>query len=157
MPENTRDTKIFEVIEKLRQVMVPLWHSSRASVLNIITKKYGINPAQFHTLKRINSGATSVSEVAECLHVSKPNISRSVDELVQKEFLTRERVENDRRKVLLKMTDKAEGVFKEMHKHHDQIFINQFRNLTDVELEELSKSLEILKRIIEKQDKESHA
>ncbi len=119
---------------------MPLWHSSRTSVQKIITSKHGINPAQFHTLRRIKTGTTSVSDLAECLRVSKPNISRSVEELVQKRFITRVRATDDRRKVHLALTDSANKIFAELHNQHDQIFLKKFRDLSDKELNELSKS-----------------
>lgn len=156
MSKSNHEKKLQEVIEKLRQVMVPLWHFSRAGFLKLVTKEYGINPSQFHTLHRIKSGKTSVSGLADCMHVSKPNISRAVDELVQNGYVTREQVVGDRRKVRLGLTKKADKLFTDTHDQHNQIFIKQFKGLADDELEQLSKAVDILKKVIEQQNKDEH-
>lgn len=156
MDKSNREKKLQEVIEKLRQVMVPLWHFSRTSFIKLVTKEYGINPSQFHTLHRIKSGKTSASGLAKCMHVSKPNISRAVDELVKNDYLTREQVVGDRRKVRLTLTKKAVKLFTDTHDQHNQIFIKQFRSLSDDELEHLSRAVDILKKVIEQQNKDEH-
>jgi len=139
---------IREVLDGLRMVMAPLWHSSRANTHQFISESYGITTSQFHTLRRIKNGAQSVSELAECLHVSSPNISRAVDELVQKGYVTRERLEEDRRRWDLSLTPKAEKLFLTVHKKLDERLEKEFGQLSVEEVQKLIDAIAILSKVV---------
>jgi DNA-binding MarR family transcriptional regulator len=149
-----RKEKISLIHEGLRQVMAPLWHSSRANIHQIVSERYGITTSQFHTLRRIMNGRTSVSELADCLHVSQPNVSRAVDELVQKGYVIRERMQTDRRKLELSLTLAAESLFANIHKELDNLLEKNFDSLSDNEIEKLFEAIEILKKVTTPQPKE---
>lgn len=127
--------------------MAPLWHSSRANIHQIVSEQYGITTSQFHTLRRIMNGRTSVSELADCLHVSQPNVSRAVDELVQKGYVTRERTAEDRRRLELSLTPAAETLFQNIHQELDNLLEKNFDTLSDDEIEKLYEAIEILKKV----------
>ena len=139
---------IRNVLEGLRQVMVPLWHSSRANIHQLVSEKYGVTTSQFHTLRRIKGGKHSVSELAECLRVSPPNISRAVDELVQKGYVSRERLEEDRRRLELSLTSKADVLFSDIHQELDQLLEKDFERLSDKEIAKLNDAIEIIKKVV---------
>jgi DNA-binding MarR family transcriptional regulator len=152
-----RKEKISEVLEGLRQVMAPLWHATRAYIQEIVSENYGITASQFHTLRRIEMGRSSVTELADCLHVSQPNISRAVDELVQKGYVSRERMDADRRRLELSLTPQAKKLFKDIHLEIGELFQDDFELITDAEIDHLSKAIEILQRIVTHQAKENHS
>jgi len=141
-----RKEKISLIHEGLRQVMAPLWHSSRANIHQIVSEKYGITASQFHTLRRITNGRASVSELADCLHVSQPNVSRAVEELVQKGYVTRERMQEDRRRLELSLTPAAEMLFQNIQQELDNLLEKNFDSLSDDEIEKLYEAIEILKK-----------
>lgn len=143
-----RKEKISEVLDGLRQVMAPLWHASRSEINEIVAEKYGITSSQFHTLRHIKVGRSSVSELADCLHVSMPNVSRAVDDLVKKGYISRQRVDSDRRRLVLSLTPKAEQLFNEIHQELGEIFQNHFDQVSDAEIEQLSAAIDILRKII---------
>ena len=137
-----------ETMELFRQVILPLWHITRAQIHDLATSEYGITSSQFHTIRRISQGDASVSALADCMHVSRPNVSRAVDELVQNGLVNRTRDPNDRRNVQLSLTDEGEKKIKDLHKKYGELLADQFSILNDEELRILSSALKSIKKVI---------
>ena len=137
-----------ETMELFRQVILPLWHITRAQIHDLATREYGITSSQFHTIRRISQGDASVSALADCMHVSRPNVSRGVDELVQNGLVNRKRDPDDRRNVQLSLTDEGERKIKDLHKKYGELLADQFSVLSDEELRILFSALESMKKVI---------
>ena len=138
-----------ETMELFRQVILPLWHITRAQIHDLATSEYGITSSQFHTICRISQGDASVSAIADCMHVSRPNISRAVEELVQKGIVNRKRDPDDRRNIQLSLTNRGEKLIKNLNKRHGRILAEQFSILSDEELRILFSALESMKKVID--------
>jgi DNA-binding MarR family transcriptional regulator len=151
MDENrTSDSQLLkDTLELFWRVMLPLWHIIRAQVHNLATSEYGITSSQFHTIRRISQGDASVSALADCMHVSRPNVSRAVDELVQNGLVNRKRDPDDRRNIQLSLTDKGKKMIKDLHDRYGKILADQFSILTDEELRTLSSALVSMKKVID--------
>ena len=150
--ENSSEINI--TLDLLRQVMVPLWNIIRTRIKKLITDEYGITSSQFHTIRRIKQGSSSASLLANCMQVSRPNISRTVDELVKKGLVGRHRNPQDRRNIQLSLTEKGEELFKKFHRKYDEILNEQFSILTEEELRTLASAFKILKKVINYKIKE---
>jgi len=137
-----------ETMELFRQVILPLWHITRAQIHDLATSEYGITSSQFHTIRRISQGDASVSVLADCMHVSRPNVSRAVDELVQNGLVNRKRDPDDRRNIQLSLTGKGGKMIKELHRKYGGVLADQFSVLNDEELNILSSALESMKKVI---------
>jgi len=109
MEESRRsDSRLLkETLELFRGVMLPLWHIMRAQIHQLASGKYGITSSQFHTIRRISQGDASVSALADCMRVSRPNVSRAVDDLVNNWLVNRKRDPEDRRNIHLSLTEKG--------------------------------------------------
>lgn len=140
---------LVETLELFRQVMLPLWHITRSQIHDLATGEYGITSSQFHAIRHISKGDASVSALAECMHVSRPNISRAVDELVKNGLVNRKRDPDDRRNVQLSLTNKGEKMIKDLHDRYGKILADQFSILSDEELRILSSALESMKKVID--------
>ena len=154
MKKDNRSKLMEETLNAFRQVIFPVWHFTRTQIKKLITTEYGITSAQFHTIRTIAHGNSSASSLAECMHVSRPNISRTVDELVRNGLILRTRDENDRRNITLSLTKKGEEIFTDMHRKHHEILAEQFSILDDEELKKLSSALGILNKVINQNVKE---
>lgn len=80
-----------------------------------IHKKYSIQPTAFDILMFIanNENETTARDITEIRGI-KPNlVSFHVDKLVQNDYLIREKDTKDRRKVILKLTDKTDEIIKD--------------------------------------------
>jgi len=156
MEESRRsDSRLLkETLELFRGVMLPLWHIMRAQIHQLASGKYGITSSQFHTIRRISQGDASVSALADCMRVSRPNVSRAVDDLVNNGLVNRKRDPDDRRNIHLSLTEKGKKMIKNLHKKYGRILADQFSILSDEELRVLSSALESMKKVIDHSTKE---
>lgn len=83
----------------------------------------GISDAQCFVLVEIGRKANiSVKELAEKLRLDKSGISRTVEDLVQKGFVERKPSIEDRRYVVLNLTDKGAERFNKIESDMDKTF-----------------------------------
>ena len=69
---------------------------------------------QMHAVFAVQArGEVTISQLAEALDVSPPSVSVMVDRLVEKGVLERRHCEEDRRRVMVCMSPKVDGVMKE--------------------------------------------
>jgi len=87
-----------------------------------------LSMAQVHVLMRIRRmGEVSLTELADHLGVSPPSASAMVDRLVDKTMLTRKPSEEDRRRVVIRISPEA---LKEIQKI-EQVVIQSFVDLVE--------------------------
>jgi len=96
-----------EMIHKFWETVPYVWHFIRAHIALEMRESFNLTHEQFHILRRIHRGRTSVSDLAEAKHTSRPAASRAVDGLVEKGLVTRTRNPADRRNIHLALS--AEG------------------------------------------------
>ena len=110
-----------------------------------ILKEYDISPLQFVALQWVNdkSGIT-IGQVASKLYLAHSTTTDIIDKLEQNDFVRRERSEEDKRLVLVKIEDKGlEVIHRVIEKRVD--FISKITSkLTDEEKELLPVALEKL-------------
>lgn len=83
----------------------------------------GISDTQCFVLVEIGRRANiSIKELAQILRLDKSGISRTVDELVRKEFVVRMPSKEDRRYVVLNLTDKGFEKFNKIENDMDLRF-----------------------------------
>lgn len=105
--KNLKRNELDDLLVTFWQTFPLIWHATRTLTHQIATEEFGITAAQFHKLRRIREGKTSVSALADCMRLSRPNISRSVEELVNMGLVERQPQAADRRGVSLSLTPKG--------------------------------------------------
>ena len=74
----------------------------------------GLTPPRFHALAHVaNHGPINMSEIRKRLHVSKSTATAVVDGLVNEGLLRRHRPDEDRRCVIIEVTDAGRRVMEE--------------------------------------------
>lgn len=82
---------------------------------NEFLKPYNIYTEQFALLCSLNEfGISTVSQLAEYNYKDKTTISRLVDSLIKKEFISREPSPTDRRSYLISLTPKGQALYDEI-------------------------------------------
>ena len=109
---------------------------------------------QGRLLMLIACGTQSVSDLAELGHVSPPTISRKLDILVDKGLVSRRRDPNDRRSVLLDVTEEGRSTLEGMREYVNQRLSGYLDKLTDDELEQIQGSLTLLRKAFEITDQD---
>ncbi|MBB6675480.1 MarR family winged helix-turn-helix transcriptional regulator [Cohnella nanjingensis] len=100
--------RILAIFTSFREVNQAFYHSMSKSAYN-----QGITPIQFLVMKALaEQPQMGLSELSECLHTGKSTMSGVVDRLVRAGFVLRERPENDRRAIALRLTPKGEELWK---------------------------------------------
>lgn len=103
----------------------------------------GINESQCFLIVEIGrKPGISVKELAEAVGLDKSGISRSVEELVQKNYVNREPSRADRRYVVLTLTEKGQARFEKIENDMYLKFQNVFSN---IEADKRGQVLEALK------------
>jgi DNA-binding MarR family transcriptional regulator len=130
-----------------------LWHKVRAYVRATAVEQFDITPGQFHTLRRIHSGRNSVSKLADAKHISRAAISRSVEVLVTKGWVTRTTNPDDRRNVVLALTGEGKTLLKSVFNNIGSWMEAQLITLDEGELENINQALLTLKSAFDQTSK----
>jgi MarR family 2-MHQ and catechol resistance regulon transcriptional repressor len=154
MTENQKkgDIKAQNTVELFWHTIPPIWHAARSITHETATEEFHITVSQFHTLRRILDGNGSVSDLAECMHLSRSNISHSVDELVKAGYVTRKQDAQDRRNVNLTLTDVGKKLIQSFLVSNGNKMIEKFTLLNDSDLEDISRGLIALQKVFEKKE-----
>ena len=141
IPEEVRQT-----IDRFWAVFPSIWHQVRAHIHHEAVEDSTITVRQFHILRGIHHGITSVSELAATGHISRPATSRMVDVLVNKNLVSRSQVPQDRRHVHLTLTEEGEALLNTIFDNTHQWMSEKLIHLDVDELETVVQGMEALKK-----------
>lgn len=94
---------------------------------------------------------SSMTQLATRLMVSKQQLTKIVDSLVEKNMVRRMSSEENRRLVLLELTDKGTEVIEKMQTYQAEKASRLFSQITEEERLNLIQSLELIRRILKQQ------
>lgn len=90
----------------------------------------------------------SVSRVAKCLDISKPNMTPIIDKLISEGFVHRYPDPKDRRKINIELTEKADALLKEKKLQIKSNLANRLSSLEEEDLKKLSSLVNDMNEII---------
>jgi DNA-binding MarR family transcriptional regulator len=106
---------------------------------------FPLSLSQVYALQELENATLSVSELADRLHLERSSVSRLVDVLVKGNFVNRIINENNRREMIISLTDKGqrsirqvreqsihfyESVLTDLSVHEQQMIIKGFKIFT---------------------------
>lgn len=106
-----------------------------------------LNMGQLRMLEMLRSRMWSLGDLAERHHVSASTMSRTVDVLVKRAWVDRRSHPEDRRQVLLSLTDAGTQAHAEMRAHAEDVLARMLDQLSEQERAELAAGLVVLKRL----------
>ena len=114
----------------------------------IITDEYkDISNNDMHIIEAIGLGEDStMSVVAKKLGITAGSLTTSVNSLVNKKYVVRERSESDRRVVYIRLTEKGKKAFYHHKDFHTQMTDAVIQSLDENEIPVLLKTLEGLSK-----------
>ena len=83
----------------------------------------------------------SVSDVAKCLDISKPNMTPIIYKLISNGLVNRYTDPNDRRKINIELTEKAHNLLKNKKREIKNNLFNKISTLNDEDLYKLDASI----------------
>ncbi len=105
---------------------------------------------QFQILRRIRKGFDEVSSLAESSQTSRSAVSKVVDGLVTKGFVTRLTDTHDRRHVHLALTEEGARLMTGIYAETEKWLGAKFQTLTTDELVQASDAMDLLRKLFEK-------
>lgn len=113
-----------------------------------------ISITEIHTIEAIGiDREKTMSEVAQSLNITLGTLTTGINKLIRKGYVERNRTEEDRRIVLIKLTDKGIAAYKKHESFHDEMVHNSVNDLSDEEKELLASSLSKIKDFFEEKYK----
>lgn len=107
-----------------------------------------LSEPQFRTMGFLyyRKGA-SLSDVASHLGLTLPTMSKMVDGLVKREFVAREEDPNDRRRVILRMTDPGKSAFETAKRQTSARLAEMLKTLTPDEQAAIVSALRLIRPV----------
>jgi DNA-binding MarR family transcriptional regulator len=125
----------------------PVWNRIKGNIRSIAVENYDISVEQFHILRHIRKGLTSVSELAEEKQISRSAISQAVDLLVERGLICRRQNDRDRRNIPLELTESGNQLLDTISEKNRAWMRNQMISLSAQDLNTLTCAMEILSKI----------
>ncbi len=144
--EATSEVTLQRTIDHFWETIPPVWNNVRSNVRSIATEKFDISVEQFHILRHVRKGMTSVSELATIRQISRPAISQAINVLVERDLLTRHHSTDDRRYVELKLTQRGNDLLNAISDNNHAWMMEKLAGLRQSEINCLMNALEILKK-----------
>ncbi len=143
-------------LDKLISVIGDLFFQFQAK-LQIFEREYlrkfgieDVTPSEVKVLYIIGlSNTKSMSEIAEALKITRGTLSTTVDSLVNKGYVIRTRHKQDRRVIILYLTQKAIGIIKQYEKYLEELISTLAKNLDKEKMFVMEEILEKLNQIVE--------
>ncbi len=133
----------------LNEVLVRLFRDINAIEERAIrTEEYkDVTTNDMHVIDAIGTGeAKNMTSVAKSLEVTTGTLTIAVNSLVKKGYVDRVRSEEDRRVVLVSLSNKGRQAYLHHRKFHEQMINAVISELTDEEQQVLEKALTKLNR-----------
>lgn len=115
----------YDVLVTLRRIIRAIdMHSKK------LGKEYGLTGPQLMVLKEIRSGSDiTIGHVAKKVSLSQATVTNIIDRLESRGMVTRERSTEDKRRVIVRTTDKADAILDSNPSVLQADFINSFQTL----------------------------
>lgn len=133
-----------DINRTLNELLVGLFHDIMTIEEKALrTGEYkDVTANDMHVIEAIGTDRKkNMSSVAKTLGVTMGTLTISVNSLVKKGYVERIRSEEDRRVVLVFLTEKGKGAYKHHQKFHEDMISAVLEDLSEQEREVLEKSL----------------
>lgn len=96
------------------------------------------------------NGELKISDISDGMHITKGTVSGIIDRLENQKIVSRNRSQEDRRVVYVKLTDEGNNISKEFLNIIDSYFNIMFLDSTFEELKSIKDGLKLLKKIVDR-------
>ena len=135
------------LFEKIEQAILQIgWLGQRQFMQLLADERFELTVPQFHTLMHLNhcSGECKMSDLARSTHQSAASLTGVVDRLLEKQLVERGRPEEDRRQVVVSVTERGRTLLhtiKEARRNEIRIALAA---MSATELQELLRLLDMM-------------
>lgn len=115
-------------------------------------KAHGISLPQYNVLRILKGrkdGYATCGDLKEVMLDKNPDVTRLCDKLVSKKLILRSNNKNNRRQILLKISDRGLKTLDEIYPHFSAVN-DMLKHIPDERLENLSETLDMIRENLEK-------
>jgi DNA-binding MarR family transcriptional regulator len=141
-----KEELILASIDAFWGAIPPVWNQVKGNVRSIALENYNISVEQFHILRHIRRGLTSVSELAQVKQISRSAISQAVDLLVERGLISRSQNALDRRNIPLELTNAGNELLDTISEKNRSWMKSRMASLSEQDLSTLSLAMQILSK-----------
>lgn len=145
MQKESLEETLAQTIDLFWETVPPTWNLIRGHLRSIASDQFDISVEQFHVLRLIRKGITTVSEIAEARLISRPAVSQAADSLVEKGLLTRRQEVSDRRFMHLALTPKGEDLLDQVFRQNRTWMMEKLATLNNEDLALIISGLQKIK------------
>ena len=112
---------------------------------DLLIKAYGLTATQYNVLRILRGagpGGLACKGIGDRMIIRDPDMTRLLDRLEKRSFITRERQTHDRRVITTRITPEGLEILKKLDEPIDALHKKQFRHLTAAKLKALAEALE---------------
>ncbi|KZC24086.1 MarR family transcriptional regulator [Rhodanobacter thiooxydans] len=133
--------------------MVKLLHKLFSDHANLLLRQHGLTHPEYNVLMMLDgsAGGLSPSQLAEATSEKSSNTTRLIDQLLAKGLLTRSPSDEDRRKLLVQLTDEGEALIRQVVPAVTLQLQGFFAGITDAQRSQLEHLLKKVLRGVESQ------
>lgn len=114
-------------------------------------KVHGFTTTQCYTLLEISKfGSLSMNEISEKMNLNSSTMTRILDKLVRDDYILRCKDENDKRIVIVSLTEKGVEATSKLSDSVKAYYKKIIKNIPEGQVEEILKSVNILQKAFEK-------
>lgn len=114
-------------------------------------KVHGFTTTQCYTLLEISKfGNLSMNEISEKMNLNSSTMTRILDKLVRDEYILRCKDDNDKRIVIVSLTEKGIEAASKLNDSVKAYYKKIIQNIPEGQVEEILKSVNILQKAFEK-------
>ncbi len=112
-----------------------------------------LSTSQFRTLRFLkHHPGTSLSQLSESVELSMPSMSKAIDSLVLQGLVNRESAQDDRRRVLLSLTEAGEQMLHKLRAAMRACLSERLNGLNASDLTQIIEGMQILRSLVLKED-----
>lgn len=145
---NGRGDISYDVLVTLRQIIRAIdMHSKQ------LVKKYGLTGPQLMVLKEIRGDEDiNIGRVAKKVSLSQATVTNIIDRLETRGMVTRERSSRDKRRVIVRVTEKTEELLDTNPSVLQEEFVRKFSKLEEWEQNLILSSIQRISRMMNAED-----
>lgn len=141
---NAQVDTLQSVMDRFWDTIPPIWNQFHANIRAVGCEQYGITVEQFHLLRHIRRGVSTVSDLAEARMTSRPAVSQGVEVLVGKGLVSRHTDPGDRRFIKLSLTEAGADLINTIYKRNRAWMREKLETRSPEELATIYAALDLL-------------
>jgi len=148
---NSSDNINHQVLKTIRQIIRAVDIQSKKLV-----KRFGLTGPQLVIIKELENGQEiSIGDLAKNVSLSQATVTNIIERLETKGYVTRIKSSQDKRRVIVKPTDKIQSILDQNPSLFQDYFIKRFNNLKPWEKNLLLSSLQRIAAMMNAEDIEA--